>query len=409
MDKFVTRSSSDTNLSRATNKRSGEDITQWRVPKRFATPKPQLKTAATSTNRFSNLPVDKDGDSVDSQAYKTATRKKSNSRIPPILIEIMKDWTHQKIKDTIDQYHTHYHLEYKGNNRVKIQCYSAEGHEAVKSGLLQDNVIFHTFTRKDEKLPKVVIKGLPDSLIDSLTTELESIGFPGATATKIQLSKQVQCSPVIVQLPPGTDVAKFKKIKYLLNCVITIERFKTRVNNCTQCYRCQSFGHAARNCNRPPRCVKCSLDHPTSECPKKGFTEEVRCCNCNEDHPASYHNCMARINYLERIKIKRDPSRIDAVRSIRPNSRSIQKVTKNLSFAQAVAHHQQSEASTVKVPVTQASNFGNDGHLDSLRDSSTHEMLEILTTIKYLKQDFMQCETFMDKVILILSKLDNYV
>lgn len=42
-------------------------------------------------------------------------------------------------------------------------------------------------------------------------------------------------------------------------------------------------------------------------------------------------------------------------------------------------------------------------------DSETSEMLEILTTIKTIKQEFVTCKTFMDKVILILTRLGHYV
>ncbi|KAA5635076.1 hypothetical protein F3G63_34160, partial [Pseudomonas aeruginosa] len=33
-----------------------------------------------------------------------------------------------------------------------------------------------------------------------------------------------------------------------------------------QCYRCQLYGHSARNCHARPRCVKCLGDHATLDC-----------------------------------------------------------------------------------------------------------------------------------------------
>lgn len=412
MDKFVTRSSSDSNLSTSPFKRPGGEIDKWHHPKRFAVPTPKIKVAnsTTTTNRFGNLPLDKEDEVTHTS---TSTFKKKNSgRVPPIWIELKEDWTHQKVKDIVDQHSKKYHLEYKGNNRVKIQCHTTDGHQAVKGGLLKDNVAYHTFTRKDEKLPKVVIKGLPGSLLDSLTTELESLGFPGAITTQIKLSKPVQCPPIIAQLPSGTDMAKFKQIRYLSNCAVTIERYRMSGNNCTQCYRCQSFGHASRNCNRPPRCVKCSQAHPTSECPNKGFIETVRCCNCEQDHPASYPHCKERLKYLERIKTKRDSIRAAAAATYtRVPMTSRPTVAKDRSFAQVTAHVKQPEVA--KAPVVQQISSlptnSKEDHLDPQRDTATNEMLQILCTIKTLKQEFTQCETFMDKVILILTKLGHYV
>lgn len=333
MDKFVTRSSSTPNLDSNPTKRPRDESNEWRYPKRIAIPKRSSADNETSTrNSFSKLPVDQDNEAT--EPFKKASKKKKSGNVPPIVIELHKDWTHQTIKDLIDRYDKNFHLEYKGNNRVKIQCGTPNGHQAVKSGLLKEDACFHTFTRKDEKLRKVVIKGLPDNLIDCLVAELEILGFPGATATHIKLRKPVQCPPIIVQLPAETDMLKFKQIKYLFNCAIVIERFQSSNKNCTQCYRCQGFGHASRNCNRPARCVKCSLDHITSQCPTKGSIESVRCCNCKQDHPANYSQCKERLKYLERIQTKRESIR-NTVISTKAPAKLFSEVAKSVPAIQA--------------------------------------------------------------------------
>lgn len=42
-------------------------------------------------------------------------------------------------------------------------------------------------------------------------------------------------------------------------------------------------------------------------------------------------------------------------------------------------------------------------------DYETMEMLEILTTIQSIKQEFSKCKTFMEKVILIVTHLGHHV
>lgn len=73
-----------------------------------------------------------------------------------------------------------------------------------------------------------------------------------------------------------------------------------------QCKRCQRFGHAKNQCNRPYRCVKCGDDHPTTSCLKRPETEAT-CANCQEKHPASYKGCTKYKQYrdlLNRHKTK---------------------------------------------------------------------------------------------------------
>ncbi|KOB64714.1 Gag-like protein [Operophtera brumata] len=177
MDKFVTRSSSTPNL--ATKRPRDDTGVQWHFPKRFAAPKRISKEGETSTsNRFESLAVDGNDDIL--QLFSKATKKKPSGKVPPIVIEFRDDWNHQKIKDTIDSYDKTYHLQYRGNHRVKVQCYSSTGHQAVKEGLSKENVSYHTFTRRDEKSPKAVIKGLPKLLQDTLPSDLAAIGFPDA-------------------------------------------------------------------------------------------------------------------------------------------------------------------------------------------------------------------------------------
>ena len=78
-----------------------------------------------------------------------------------------------------------------------------------------------------------------------------------------------------------------------------------------QCHRCQNFGHSKSYCNHPPRCVKCSKTHLTSECQKpEGSTP--KCVHCKGDHPANYSRCEVYLDLLKRRglnqKVKATPA-----------------------------------------------------------------------------------------------------
>jgi hypothetical protein len=268
MDKFLKNTSSPIVVSKRPIDVTSPD--QFKEPKKFLSNLRKVtkeKSSTPSSNRFDALAVDQED--PDSVPFINATKRKTVNNIPPFVIEMAGEWTHQKVRTTLENHVKNFHMKYNGRKTVKVQCYTTQSHQQLKEGLLKDKVAFHTFTRKDEKLPKVVIKGLPRFMHSTISEELSSIGFPDATVSEIKTRYPLECPPVLVQLPCGTNMSKFKQIKYLASCSVTVERYKPAKNQGTQCFRCQGFGHSSRNCNRPPRCVKCAQNHPTWECPKK--------------------------------------------------------------------------------------------------------------------------------------------
>lgn len=417
MDQYLTRSSSNPNIS----KRPADfEIDQWRYPKRPArnafrrTCDPQKLATA---NRFHGLSEDNVAADADpkSAPLREASRKKS-SRIPPIVLEIKDDWTHNTIMDLIAKHHKNFHLQYRGKNKVAVICYSPEGHQLIKEGLISEQILFLTYTRKDEKKPKAVIRGLPSYVEDQLPSELSQLGFEGAMVTLLKTKKSTpqqantSCPPFLVQLPAGTNILQFRQIKYLCNCVVDIQKYRPNNDLGTQCYRCQGFGHSSRNCNMPPRCVKCTLPHASKDCPKKDRVEPANCCNCNEQHPANYRECPSRLKYVELLRKKRNEQKLSNKALIIKNqgkSKHTDGRTWSALFSgtadQNVAGIPSEDESaglrpkSVKIPAA------------SSQDQATSEMLNILMTLRSIKKEFILCSSMMDKVILILSHLGQHV
>lgn len=432
MDKFLSRSSSNPNLA---NKRAREDEVspdKWRRPKKLvATPTSSSKNTETLTdNRFKGLPVD-DVDLVP-DPFHHASKKKMVNQTPPVIIEIGGNWTHQNIRDVVDKHCKDYHMQHRGSKLVRVQCYSAKNHQLLKDGLASEKVSFHTYTRKDEKLPKAVIKGLPKFVHANIPDELKSLGFVGASVSELRTLLPSECPPVLVQLPSGTDMMKFKKIRYLSNCVIEIQRYKPSKKQGTQCFRCQGFGHAARNCNRPPRCVKCAQDHPTWECTKnKDRQEPARCCNCQQDHPANYAQCNERLKYINRIETRRETlrkamvSKTARAKMSAPNTwahitkfgtnkqthdhQLITSANHNIDIPERSSNPPPTSIPLIRTGQLQLPPCTGATTGKTTQDLETMEMLEILSTLQSIKQEFIKCKTFMEKVILILTHLGHYV
>lgn len=397
-----------------TKRPADDELVDWRTPKRYATINSQEKfdrsRNLSTQNQFQSLPVDNDVDTGCKFFNEATTAAKKSGHIPPIILELNTNLTHEKLKSIVGRYSNRFHLQYRNGNKVAVICYTTDSHQAIKQGLRNDDIAFITYTRKDEKTPKVVIKGLPSCFEKDLPSELDKLGFKSSSVTVLTSRKEstMPCPPYLVQLAAGVDLIKFRQIKYLFNCVISIHKFQPNSTAGTQCFRCQKFRHSSKNCNMPARCVKCTEPHATSECSKKDRKEPARCCNCEENHPANYSKCSARIDYLGRLMQKRDENAKLKTRIMLP---SFRKVDSLKSYANVAAHdtrHSDTTSVAPKIPPPyKAPNIGNSG--PPSEDTATTEMLNILLTIRRIKTEFIACTSPLEKVMLVLTHLGRYV
>lgn len=416
MDKYVTRTYSAESLTSVGKRPADDDADTWRYPKRHAPPRAQqMKTLNVPvSNRFSNLRFEQ-SEATSSNFSRVAPEKKTKSpKIPPIVIEIPVDWTHETIKTMILSFTKNFHLAYKGRNKVAVHCYTATSHQEIKDGLITKEVAFHTYSRKDEKLSKVVIRGLPASVESLIPDELASLGYKDASVTKMKCKNtDSPYPPFLIQLPAGTDMTKFRQLKHLCHCVISIQRYKPNSTSGTQCYRCQRFGHAAKNCNLTARCVKCTELHSSKDCPKTDRALPARCCNCNEEHPANYSKCKERVEYLQRTQRSRGTNltRVNSVpettkapptSQLNYNQAWTNTITtpKQRTYSHVTRHQDPNEFLRKKI-----------GYEDPSQkpDDSTSEMLQILSVIRKIKDQFTTCDSMVDKVILVLTHLGQYI
>jgi hypothetical protein len=75
----------------------------------------------------------------------------------------------------------------------------------------------------------------------------------------------------------------------------------------TQCLKCQSWGHSARNCGRDYRCVKCTSIHEPGKCSRTTREGTAKCVNCDGDHPANSRECPVFITYAAKTSKRRVP------------------------------------------------------------------------------------------------------
>ena len=103
-----------------------------------------------------------------------------------------------------------------------------------------------------------------------------------------------------IDIKPHDNNKEIYKINTLLN---TIEQFEPphAKREFPQCMRCQKFGHTKTYCRNNPRCVKCTAEHLTNDCPRNVRDDNVKCFNCNEKHPANYRGCIVHKQIQQKL------------------------------------------------------------------------------------------------------------
>lgn len=223
-------------------------------------------------------------------------------KIPPIY---MTATTHNKNLTTIQKYTKTFNLTYCGNGQVRVQTRTLEDFHKLKDGLKTDNEEFYSFTLKSDKPKKSVIRGLPVLDIQEIHNDLTEKEFKIISIFKLKGKDGLPTkTPLyLIHFDPCTDTNKIKQITDVCHCKIKIEKYTTN-KNITQCFRCQQFGHAASNCNKQFKCVKCAGDHETASCIKEADAP-AKCCNCGGSHTANFNQCPAKMTY--KTKTARTP------------------------------------------------------------------------------------------------------
>lgn len=80
-----------------------------------------------------------------------------------------------------------------------------------------------------------------------------------------------------------------------------------------QCYRCQAFGHFAKDCTEATQaCKYCAGEHTSSTCSEKLIKGKYKCVNCSKnetsyvDHASDSEHCPQIIKAINRIKNSTD-------------------------------------------------------------------------------------------------------
>lgn len=278
------------------------------------------------------------------KVHQTPNKKLVKQRIPPIVIT-------QKFKNP-KKAMTDIMAILKGNVSFKIlrEGYSVtletlDDHGTIKQFLAQQKIPFYTYTTRDKKPVRLVLKGVhhtytPEEIVEDLSTKK----IKAESVQPMFAKGKVPMDMFIVNFEQSTKIMELTKtVKYVCHQTVSWQPF-IKKDIGTQCRKCQRFGHAASNCGLEYRCVKCIHRHAPGDCPLED-DKPATCVNCNGNHPANYKKCSAYTKYEGRLtKFQRNSgnNKIQAKRTNNLESSSNGSHVKiNQSYSQAVRSNNQ--------------------------------------------------------------------
>lgn len=272
------------------------------------------KPKAKKTNlRFQyNIPTKNLYDSLSEEEDDTseeegtvAPSQHSRIKVPAIVVYSYFDHHVRSISNLQKNLNEELDLKYKGR-RIIILTKNLIDYNYVRKELEEAKIQFTTKTPSCDRELKLVIRNLPPNIsTDEIMIDLKEKHLPVIKVTQItkkEDNKIIHAYPLfMVTFQKGTDYRTVFQHKKICYCLVQWEKIKR--SGVTQCYGCQSFGHIAQNCTRTVRCVICSEEHSTKNCPNR--EKPPKCTNCGGTHAASFSQCPKRPT----IDINRQPPR----------------------------------------------------------------------------------------------------
>ncbi|GBP37599.1 Nucleic-acid-binding protein from transposon X-element [Eumeta japonica] len=195
---------------------------------------------------------------------------------------------------------------------LKLQAKSIADFRNLQNLLVSMKISFHTYSLKEEREIRVVLRGVPKEIpVDEVKEDLLSQNLP------VQSPR-----PTTRRLkPPSSKLGAYAPLSG-----VKAEQPRKRALP-GQCHNCQSYGHSSRYCFHSARCVKCLGDHGTAQCTRNKDTDgPPACVLCKQKgHTANYLGCP------------RAPKRAPPPEKAAPRRAPARAVSSTLSYARAAA------------------------------------------------------------------------
>ncbi|GBP38286.1 Nucleic-acid-binding protein from transposon X-element [Eumeta japonica] len=169
---------------------------------------------------------------------------------------------------------------------LKLQAKTVADFKNLQNLLVCYKFKFHTYSLKEEREIRVVLRGVPKEIpVDEVKEDLVAQSLPVQSVRRILNRFR---KPLDLVLVSGTAEANDKATKaafFKIRSVCSLSGVKAEQPRKRalpgQCHNCQSYGHSSRFCFHSARCVKCLGDHGTAQSRNKDTDGPPACVPCN--------------------------------------------------------------------------------------------------------------------------------
>lgn len=164
---------------------------------------------------------------------------KNKNKQPPIVVTINETKSFWHIRDIVNKVYNN--AAFKNNGKFALIIVEGESaHKAIIELLKKELIEFHTYQRKDDRKPKIVLKGLPLTSTDELHEELINykINPESIKLLRAKNNNNINSATYLITVSNTDELKHIKTVKQLFNVFISSEKFHKN-NKPTQCYNCQ--------------------------------------------------------------------------------------------------------------------------------------------------------------------------
>lgn len=286
--------------------------------------------------------------------------------------------------------------------------------EKISSYLQQNGIDYYSHGRKDQRICKVVITGLPEMSTKLIEEELANLNIHPLQVIQMKtLNPNPHRALYLIHLNgKETTFQDVQKIKSVHHTIIKWSKYKPRPRGPTQCRNCSMYGHGTQNCHRKPTCTLCaSNEHNQMVCPLRQLPKDsspvFKCSYCTinniqpSNHRASDANCPGRKIYVN-------------LRKSLPASQTNNKTNQQRHSYQY--NRNQFAPAPAPPPLTQSYknvlvNECHDDHYQQHDNSGTQDLFstaELFSIFTDAIQDIRNCRSKLDQ-IQVIAKLINHV
>lgn len=289
----------------------------------------------------------------------------------------------------------------------------------ISSHLKTSNIEFYTHGRKDQKVCKTVLSGLPEISTELIRDELAALNIHPIQIVQMRTQNPNPHRALYLLHLNSNDspLQDEQKIKSILHTIVKWSKYKPRSRGPTQCRNCSMYGHGTQNCFRRATCTLCAKDdHNQQTCPLKELPIDAspmfKCSYCTKNniqpsnHRASDINCPGRKLYMQLRKSGNNQQLNNKVQQQPQQLPRNQNKTNQFKPAPPPPPLTQSYRNAVLNPNEHRSEQ-NDRN-GSQRDDELFSTAELFKIFTNAIEDIRNCRTKLDQ-IQVIAKLINHV